>query len=138
MSSDRRLFATACKATSPEHAVVRVYETATWRPVGEPLAGHALTVTGIAFSPNDQFILTVSRDRTWRLFERKDTGELSSRFLHLVPRNSSSVIGFVPVAADRPHARIIWDCCWTQEGDKFITASRDKTVSNINLIQGIN
>ena len=32
------------------------------------------------------------------------------------------------VAADKSHARIIWDCAWSKEGDFFATASRDKTV----------
>ena len=52
-----------------EHAVVRVYDTRSYKVVGEPLQGHILTVTRISFSPDDKLILTVSRDRTWRLFE---------------------------------------------------------------------
>jgi hypothetical protein len=39
-----------------------------------------------------------------------------------------SFAGFVPIAVDKSHARIIWDCAWAQEGDVFGTASRDKTV----------
>ncbi|PCH41385.1 hypothetical protein WOLCODRAFT_89239 [Wolfiporia cocos MD-104 SS10] len=110
VSNDKKLMATACKATSPEHAVVRVYDTEKFQPVGQPLPGHSLTVTRIEFSPEDRFILTVSRDRSWRLFER----------------NSES--GYAPVAADKAHARIIWDCAWAPQGDIFATASRDKTV----------
>lgn len=72
MSSSRRFVATACKATTAEHAVVRVYDTEKWQLFGRVLEGHSLTVTRIAFSPNDQFVLSVSRDRTWRLFENKD------------------------------------------------------------------
>ena len=68
VSSSRKLFATACKATAAKHAVVRIYDTETFRPFGRPLEGHTLTVTRIAFSPDDRFVLTVSRDRTWRLF----------------------------------------------------------------------
>jgi hypothetical protein len=37
--------------------------------------------------------------------------------------------GYLPVATDKSHARIIWDCAWAHEGDVFATASRDKTVS---------
>ncbi|KZP32865.1 WD40 repeat-like protein [Athelia psychrophila] len=110
VSNSRRFVATACKATTAEHAVVRVYDTDKWQLYGRVLEGHSLTVTRIAFSPNDRFVLSVSRDRTWRLFEDKDG------------------TGFVPVAADKSHARIIWDCAWTLEGDAFATASRDKTV----------
>jgi elongator complex protein 2 len=71
VSNSRRLVATACKATTVEHAVVRIYETETWQPFGQPLEGHSLTVTRIAFSPGDRFVLTVSRDRSWRLYEGK-------------------------------------------------------------------
>ncbi|KAF8076319.1 WD40-repeat-containing domain protein [Lyophyllum atratum] len=110
VSPKKRLIATACKATTPEHAVVRVYDTATYQLVGHPLEGHSLTVTRIAFSPDEKFVLSVSRDRSWRLFEAQESG------------------GFIPVAADKSHGRIIWDCAWAVEGDVFATASRDKTV----------
>ena len=36
--------------------------------------------------------------------------------------------GYIPIAAEKAHARIIWDCGWAIEGDVFATASRDKTV----------
>lgn len=74
-SNSRRYIASACKASTPEHAVVRVYDATTWQPVGEPLAGHSLTVTQIAFSPDDELILTVSRDRSWRLYQRVEAGK---------------------------------------------------------------
>ncbi|KAH9938447.1 WD40-repeat-containing domain protein [Fomitopsis serialis] len=111
VSSSKKLFASACKATTPEHAVVRVYDTEKWQPFGQPLAGHTLTVTRIAFSPDDRYVLTVSRDR------------------HGVSLSAMvTVNGYVPLAADRSHARIIWDCAWAPQGDIFATASRDKTV----------
>ncbi|KAG6812317.1 hypothetical protein H0H92_003401 [Tricholoma furcatifolium] len=110
ISPNKRFMATACKATTPDHAVVRVYETTKYQPVGQPLAGHSLTVTRIAFSPDENFVLSVSRDRSWRLFKAQECG------------------GFVAVAADKSHGRIIWDCAWAAEGDVFATASRDKTV----------
>ncbi|KIY51598.1 WD40 repeat-like protein [Fistulina hepatica ATCC 64428] len=110
-STSRALVATACKATSPDHAVVRIYDSTSWKLHGSPLSGHSLTVTGIRFSPDDRYVLTVSRDRSWRLFETQgDTG-------------------YLPVAAvEKAHGRIIWDCAWSIEGDIFVTASRDKTV----------
>ncbi|KAJ7507735.1 WD40-repeat-containing domain protein [Mycena galericulata] len=110
VSGSRRLIATACKASTAEHAVVRVYNTENWQPVGEPLSGHSLTVTRIAFSPDDRLVLSVSRDRSWRMFEAQNDG------------------AYLPVAADKSHGRIIWDCAWAAEGDIFATASRDKTV----------
>ncbi|KAJ7593384.1 WD40-repeat-containing domain protein [Mycena floridula] len=110
ISPSRKLIATACKATTAEHAVVRVYDTDHWQPVGSPLEGHSLTVTRIAFSPDENHVLTVSRDRSWRLFRKDADG------------------GYAPEAADKSHGRIIWDCAWAHEGDIFATASRDKTV----------
>ena len=73
-SNSHDLLATACRATSAQHAVVRVYSTSTYQPFGSPLEGHSLTVTRIAFSPDDRYIVTVSRDRTWRAFEKRDDG----------------------------------------------------------------
>jgi elongator complex protein 2 len=78
VSNSRRLFATACKATTAEHAVVRIYRSDNWLLHGKPLEGHTLTITRIAFSPDDRFVLTVSRDRSWRLFEcLDDNGEIN-------------------------------------------------------------
>ena len=42
---------------------------------------------------------------------------------------SKFYLGYTPVAADKSHGRIIWDCAWAHEGDVFASASRDKTVS---------
>lgn len=103
------LIATACKAQSPKHAVIRVTDANKATSFGEPLEGHTLTVTNIDWSPDDRLILSVSRDRTWRLFEREQNG-------------------FKPIAADKSHARIIWDCSFSTDGKVFGTASRDKTV----------
>ncbi|KZT62360.1 WD40 repeat-like protein [Calocera cornea HHB12733] len=108
-SPDQKFVATSCKSTTPEHAVIRVYTTVDWQQFGAPLAGHALTITRIAFSPSGRYILTVSRDRSWRLFELGGDG-------------------FQPVASEKAHARIIWDCAWGTDDALFATAARDKTV----------
>ncbi|KAF8592532.1 WD40 repeat-like protein [Ramaria rubella] len=112
-SHSNSLVVTACKSTTAEHAVLRVNNTRDWQPMGQPLAGHTLTVTRIAFCPNDTMVLSVSRDRTWRLF-----------------RLNAQANGYSPLAMDRSHGRIIWDCAWMIEPSEvaFATASRDKTV----------
>lgn len=68
-----------------------MYDTDKWQPVGEPLSGHTLTVTSIAFSPDDNYILSASRDRSWYLYERKEASGMSfnpSRRITSVTRSS--------------------------------------------------
>lgn len=91
--------------------MIRLYSTTTWKQTGAPLAGHQLTITSIQFSPDDRWVLSVSRDRSWRVWERKE-GES----------------GYVSAGSAKEHARIIWDCAWAADSSFFVTASRDKTV----------
>ncbi|GAA6063331.1 hypothetical protein JCM10212_003917 [Sporobolomyces blumeae] len=107
------LIATACKATLPAHALIRLYDTRTWQPVrteGSILEGHALTITKLEFSRDDRYLLSVSRDRTWRVYEK-----------------IGDDLGYRPIASSKSHARIIWDTCWSSDDSFFATASRDKT-----------
>ncbi|GAA6020260.1 hypothetical protein JCM11491_003868 [Sporobolomyces phaffii] len=116
----RPLIATACRATLPSHALVRLYDTDAWRPVaqdrGGVLEGHALTVTKLEFSRDDEYLLSVGRDRSWRVYQRLAAGD------------GHDDLGYELVASmDKAHARIIWDACWSTDGSFFATASRDKT-----------
>lgn len=45
-------------------------------------------------------------------------------------RDPTSLIppGFEPVAAEKPHARVIWDCAFGSDSSYFVTAARDKQV----------
>lgn len=54
--------------------MVRIYDTDKYQLVGQPLEGHLLTVTRITFSPDDRLVLSVSRDRSWRLYELQEEG----------------------------------------------------------------
>jgi elongator complex protein 2 len=127
-SSSRKLVATVCKASSAEHAVVRIYDSETWRPFGEPLQGHELTITRIAFSPDDRYILTVSRDRTFCLFEL--SGGKAKILVEYIVTDDRLLDGYQRISREVAHARIIWDCDWAPDSSAFATASRDKTVRN--------
>lgn len=108
------LIATACKASTLEHAVIRLYDGSNnWREVKPPLQSHALTVTSIAFSPSAEQILSVGRDRAWSVFEK----DAASGKWSLKERK------------DKAHTRIIYDCAWLPGSDKaFVTVSRDKSI----------
>lgn len=77
-SYSSNLLATTCKASTPQHAVVRLYDTASWRSLAQTLGGHSLTVTRLAFSRDDSFLVSVGRDRSWRLYERLAEGQGAS------------------------------------------------------------
>lgn len=114
-SHDGSIVATACKASSLEHAAIRLYSTADWREVKPSLRAHSLTVTGLAFSKDDRYLLSVGRDRQWTLFTRSINGTLSHCLAHADPKG---------------HARMILDACWAplEAGYVFATAGRDKLV----------
>lgn len=104
------ILASACKASKPQFANVILWDLNTFKQIGQ-LESHQMTVTQIRFSPDDTYILTVSRDRTWALIKYQDKIE------RIAFSNKSTAI----------HSRIIWDCAWTVDSKCFVTVSRDKT-----------
>ena len=110
---DGSLLATVCKSTSPEHSGILLWNTDTWTQV-QKLMSHQLTVTQMEFSPNDRYLVSVSRDRRWSLFECNDD------VLYTLVAVSSK--------KDSLHARIIWCCSWTHDSSFFATGSRDGKV----------
>ncbi|XP_052737430.1 elongator complex protein 2 isoform X2 [Bicyclus anynana] len=113
-SADGALVASACKATTPEHAAVLIWETKTWQQI-QKLTSHQLTITQLAFSPDSQKLLSVSRDRRWSLYQR-DVGANS----FTVAASSDKKYGV--------HTRIIWCCAWAPDSTVFSTGSRDGKV----------
>uniref|UniRef100_A0A8C6ARH6 Elongator complex protein 2 n=1 Tax=Monodon monoceros TaxID=40151 RepID=A0A8C6ARH6_MONMO len=118
-SNSKTLLASACKAAKKEHAAIILWNTASWKQV-QNLIFHSLTVTQMAFSPDDKFLLAVSRDRTWSLWKRQDTvsPELDPVFSLFAFTNRITAV----------HSRIIWSCDWSPDGKYFFTGSRDKKV----------
>ncbi|KAM6900016.1 elongator complex protein 2 [Xenentodon cancila] len=117
--STRTVVASACKASKAEHAAVLLWSTTTWRQL-QTLPYHTLTVTQMAFSPDAQLLLAVSRDRTWSLWRRnlptaQNPEPLFSLYAH-TGKNTAE------------HSRIIWSCDWSPDSEYFVTSSRDKKV----------
>ncbi|KAI8460049.1 WD40-repeat-containing domain protein [Phakopsora pachyrhizi] len=106
-----KIVASACHASSPETAIIRLHSGVDgFQPIDHGLLqAHQLTVTSLSFSSDDKRLLSVSRDRSWAVWKRKASGfELEERF-------------------EKAHARIIWDSCWAPMGlGTFVTCSRDK------------
>uniref|UniRef100_A0AAX7T7V2 Elongator complex protein 2 n=1 Tax=Astatotilapia calliptera TaxID=8154 RepID=A0AAX7T7V2_ASTCA len=115
--SSRTVVASACKASKAEHAAVLLWSTTTWRQL-QVLPCHTLTVTQMAFSPDAQLLLAVSRDRTWSLWRRNlPTPEKPLFSLYAHTEKDTAI-----------HSRIIWSCDWSPDGKFFVTSSRDKKV----------
>uniref|UniRef100_A0A5F9CZJ7 Elongator complex protein 2 n=1 Tax=Oryctolagus cuniculus TaxID=9986 RepID=A0A5F9CZJ7_RABIT len=115
----KTLLASACKAAKKEHAAIILWNTTSWKQV-QNLVFHSLTVTQMAFSPNDKFLLAVSRDRTWSLWKRQDliSAEFDPVFSLFAFTNKITSV----------HSRIIWSCDWSPDSKYFFTGSRDKKV----------
>lgn len=113
-SHDGSVVATACKASSIDHAVIRLFETKTWHEIKPPLTAHSLTVTRLRFSADDQYLLSVGRDRQWAVFQRDATDKSK----------------YTQFASDpKGHTRMILDAAWAPTPlPLFATAGRDKQV----------
>ncbi|RZB40823.1 elongator complex protein 2 [Asbolus verrucosus] len=112
-SPDGLLLASACKATTPEHAAILLWETANWTQV-QKLMSHTLTVAQMSFSPDSSHLLSVSRDRRWSLFSKSSQNKFE---LVATTDKKTSV-----------HTRIIWCCSWSHDSKYFTTGSRDGKV----------
>ncbi|EEP78291.1 conserved hypothetical protein [Uncinocarpus reesii 1704] len=114
-SNNRSVIATACKASSIDHAVIRLYDTQSWREIRPPLAAHTLTITALKFSPDDQYLLSVGRDRQWAVFERDAANKSLYQLL------TSNL---------KAHSRMILSASWAPHPTTkvFATAGRDKSV----------
>ncbi|RHZ47668.1 Elongator subunit ELP2 [Aspergillus thermomutatus] len=115
VNHDRTLVATACKASSVDHAVIRLYETSDWREIRPSLKAHSLTITSLCFSSDGQYLLSVGRDRQWAVFRRSGQDPSSFALLTSNPKG---------------HSRMILDAAWAPQTAKtvFATAGRDKSV----------
>ena len=114
-SHDGSIVATSCKASTLEHAVIRLYATKDWREIKPALAAHSLTCTALAFSLDDRYLISVGRDRQWAVFERDEPSKEIYVLKHSNPKG---------------HARMILGGSWAplEAGRVFATAGRDKAV----------
>ena len=110
ISHDGKFLASGQKAQEVKNAKLYLWDVENKKLV-KKLDGCTLTIVQICFSPNDNYLLSVSRDRSWNLYIKKD----NSYELYQNLKNA--------------HKRIIWCCSWTYDEKYFITGSRDKYIS---------
>lgn len=111
------VLATACKASSIDHAVIRLYDPENgWRQIEPPLTAHSLTITRLAWSHGSpSYLLSVGRDRQWTIF----------RQVNREGNKQMTVLQAMPKA----HTRMILDATWAPAPHHlFATAGRDKSV----------
>jgi elongator complex protein 2 len=114
-SHDGKLVASACKASSTNHAVLRLFETDGWTELRPPLTAHSLTATRVRFSLDDDYLLSVGRDRQFAVFKRAPDSDAAYELFD---------------ANAKAHSRMILDAAWAPytETPMFATAGRDKQV----------
>ena len=110
ISHDGKYLASGQKAQEVKNAKLYLWDLDS-KKLLKKLDGCTLTIVQICFSPNDNYLLTVSRDRSWNLYIKKD----NSYELYQNLKNA--------------HKRIIWCCSWSFDEKYFITGSRDKFIS---------
>lgn len=110
-----QLLATACKAQTMNVAEIWLWYVNSWRVAGR-LQSHTLTVTQLEFSPDNLFLLSVSRDRHFTVFQLKQSGTGEEEVQHKL------------LARVDAHKRIIWACSWSPCSRFFATGSRDRSV----------
>lgn len=119
-TNNGKILASTCRATNEEHAQIILWDTSTWKQI-QKLQSHQLTVTQLKFSPNNKWLLSVSRDRRWTLFETDTTDEsdeTACKYKLVATTDKKNGI----------HGRIIWTCDWTHDSKYFATGSRDGKV----------
>ncbi|XP_050542777.1 elongator complex protein 2 [Daktulosphaira vitifoliae] len=110
-SPNGKWIASAAKATSIEHAAIIIWSVEDFLLL-QKLESHNLTITQLAFSPDSTKLLSVSRDRTWSLFEYST----DLCIFNLVFKSNKH---------NGIHTRIIWCCAWSHDSFYFSTGSRD-------------
>jgi elongator complex protein 2 len=116
VSNDGKYIASGGKAQSEKHSKLFIWNAEKSNLVCK-LDGHVLTIVQIEFSKDDEFILTVSRDRSLCLYRKNQNLEEREKLPYVLVQVEKET-----------HGRIIWGCSWNVDSSIFVTGSRDTFV----------
>ena len=120
-NNKKTILATACSAKQANVSQIRLWDIkAGFKPI-DVIPGHNLTVSRIAFSNDDEWMCSVSRDRCMILYQKKTVTSTDSS----VP---SSFDTYEPFLYQQCHERIIWDVSFTADDKYVATGSRDNMI----------
>lgn len=100
-SHDSKLIASACRASSIDHAVIRIFCTSDWQEVQPPLRAHTLTVTALRFSDDGAYLLSGGRDRQCVIWKRDGSRPDEYVLVQAIPRAHSKMVLGVAWASSR-------------------------------------
>lgn len=107
----RNLLSSCCRAQSAKDAVIILWDVNSGIECGR-LFVHDLTVNEMRFSSDGNALASISRDRSYAIFRRRD------------PENRFSLE--LEVHKKAAHSRLIYCCTWILEDTFIATGGRDK------------
>lgn len=104
---------TASKSKKKKYSNIFVWTIDSLNPICQ-LSAHEFTIHQMEFSPDDNYLLSVSRDRQFSVFSRNSDPKEPFKLVQL---------------QKQAHKRILWTCSWAHDSKYFATGSREKTNS---------
>ena len=137
--------------SASENNILRLWDAATGKPIGEPLQGHAGRVLDVAFSPDGTQIVSASSDNTLRLWDAASgkslgapleghTGSVTHALFwsderHIVSTSDDKTLRLWEVNSTRlvgaplqGHRDGVISAAFSPDGKLIVSASADKTL----------
>ncbi|MEN4398685.1 TIR domain-containing protein [Mycolicibacterium senegalense] len=95
-------------AASAHGPSIQLWNTETWKPIGNFMKGHTADVKGLAFSPDGKLIASTAADETIRFWDAKTRNPIGEPM--------------------RGHQGIVVGVAFSPDGSRIVTGGADKTV----------